>query len=212
MKNGEIALQVQEFGSVRIDKDSEDCKEVTEAAQPIIKQLLKSKDIKLVRKEFLPLQSSELWGKWSELEKKKNYEAFSTDDASQVDADMNEIRRLQAKKGVTPFMTKVIKELFKLQTKPKATDIFLQEIKLFLDEWSNECMLQLRKRRKQKWKKLRKTREKYEVRDHLEAEYEQALNDISESSFGIEHICRENGHSTNHFDCFSDTNDLLTNV
>ena len=77
---------------------------------------------------------------------------------------MNEIRSTQTKIGVSPFMKEVINQLHNLRRKPKATDIFLHIIELFLEEWSNYAMPKLCK----KWEKLRKAKEANEAKEDLE--------------------------------------------
>ena len=98
----------------------------------IVLNMFKSKDIKECKKEFLPLQHTELWGQWSELEKRMR--RTNCDYAF----GMNEIRSSQTKIVVSPFMKEVINQLRNLRRKPKATDIFLHIIELFSSEPKSE--------------------------------------------------------------------------
>ena len=62
----------------------------------------------------------------------------------------------QKKKGVSSFLKDFIKTMRCLKGNIRATMVFLQTIKLYLDSETQKCMPQLRKTRKEKWHLLRK--------------------------------------------------------
>ena len=109
---------------IRSDEDDEAFQEGFRTAKNVM-EMCKGYEIQFFKSEYLPLQGSSLWGRWSELEKqrrrKKDEYLTNLDDTSQMQMEMSDIRARQARKGVTPFMKKVIDQMFFLKEKQEST-------------------------------------------------------------------------------------------
>ena len=174
--------------AIEVDEDRADCRRGLDAGETMIRYF-KKKTVQDCKKCFLPLQSERLWGEWSRLEKEKKRADYENRD--EMSKKMNLIREEQARKGATDFMKDFIHQLDDLKENPRATAVFLQSLRLHLDSLTHQCMPGLRKKRKLLFDELRREQEVKEDVGHLESSYEEVVKEISNSSFGLEHIFRE---------------------
>lgn len=186
-------------GTMDTDVEIPDCKLGTSKAETILSRHLRGKKLSDCKTKYLPLQSSKLWIRWSELEKKRvrtsKENILGSADCGQyteLQAEMDDIRKNQKKKGVSFFLKDLIKTMRCLKGNIRTTMVFLQTIKLYLDSETQKCMPKLRKTRKEKWNLLRKGENAGEE-SSLKREYEDVVQEIADSSFGLEHIFREIG-------------------
>lgn len=174
--------------TIEVDEDQTDCRKGLDSGEAMIKYF-KDKSVRDCKKEFLPLQTEQLWGEWSHLEKEKKRADYENRDG--MSKRMNKIREEQARKGATDFVKEFIHQLHILKNNPQATSVFLQTLRLHLDSLTHKCMPGLRRRRKLLFNELRKEQEMKENVGHLENSYEDLVKEISNSSFGLEHVFRE---------------------
>lgn len=172
--------------NIEVDEDQDDCRKGLKAADTMI-GYFKEKSVRVCKKEFLPLQTERLWGEWSRLEKKKAY----YENRDEISKRMNKIREEQARIGPSEFVKEFVHQLHDLKDNPQATAVFLQALRLHLDGLKHKCMPGLRSKRKLLFNELRREQEVKENVDHLENSYEDLVKEISNSSFGLEHIFRE---------------------
>ena len=174
--------------NIEVDEDQDECRKGLEAGSTMIRYF-KDKSVQDCKKEFLPLQTERLWGEWSRLEKEKKRAEYENRDG--MSKMMNKIREEQARKGASDFVKDFIQQLQDLKDNPQATSVFLQQLRLHLDSLTHKCMPDLRNKRKVLFNELRREQEIKENVDHLESSYEDVVKEISNSSFGLEHIFRE---------------------
>ena len=190
---------VQLVKEINIDIDEMDpnCQVANDLADRII-SLLSGKSAKDIKKEMLPLQG-ELWHEWCNLLKAHNrYEGthHTLQEKGKIKSNMKTARQKQMQicNNLSPLM-KAFKSTLESYIDTPIVMFFLQWLKLYFDQLSRETLPQLRQVYLEKWGLYSKAKEA-EPEGNLEGlknDARNALQALTDSSLGLEHLFREIG-------------------
>ncbi|XP_073466631.1 interferon-induced very large GTPase 1-like [Aquarana catesbeiana] len=181
-----------------VDEDGKECTEGKSQAKTIM-SLLKQKDLLKAKNELLPL-SGQLWHSWckkdKELTRLQNKMNQSIEQhSSNIEMEKQLIRKKQIENASqNEFMKTFISQL---RSPSKTTKVFfLQWLKIYIDDLSCDCVMDLRNEYNKLWSQLQS--EQIEAKD-LKNAVQEALESLSDQMnacmFGLEHVLREVGQT-----------------
>jgi len=200
----------QQFPNITADQDDKDCAKARLCAQNIRDKMQKYSS-KGIKEKVLPLQSTDLWGRWSDIERiirrerpddNESYDEF----IAKRNKEQHVIREKQAAKFNEPS-NDIMQDFCKSITllKGKTRQYFVEWLTLYLNDLSKTHMNPLRKQlvkvREAKLNEIASndvfknaTSDRGERKTSvLESEAKNLEDQIRNESFGIKHVFREVG-------------------
>ncbi|XP_039530345.1 interferon-induced very large GTPase 1 [Pimephales promelas] len=185
---------VAKHRGIRVDEEDPECRSGKEAAVQIM-GLLRGKDPSTVKETNLPCQGK-LWHDWCKINKELYHlegENLEEDKSTKL-KNMREIREEQVAQGESEFMKTFIETMKSHRDNEK--NYVLRWMMNLLNDFTSEKLLGLHKEYDVKWHEvsaLKKRPDKLDQVQHEQTNLENISDQISRTSFGLEHILREFG-------------------
>ncbi|XP_073466176.1 interferon-induced very large GTPase 1-like isoform X1 [Aquarana catesbeiana] len=181
-----------------VDEDGKECTEGKSQAKMIM-SLLKQKDLLKAKNELLPL-SGQLWHSWckkdKELTRLQNKMNQSIEQhSSKIEMEKQLIRKKQIENASqNEFMKTFISQL---RSPSKTTKVFfLQWLKIYIDDLSCDCVMDLRNKYNELWSQLQSEQiEAKDLKNAVQETLESLSNQMNACMFGLEHVLREVGQT-----------------
>ena len=196
----ESASLAASTAGIDIDENDELCLKGKHLAEEVIK-CMEGKSTNECKKEMLPLQGDD-WQEWSKLQRKKQ-RSGSKDIQSNIIHDMAVIQQrmthlrqnqLQDCNNLSPLIKTFFAYLIQIIDSPAAI-LYLQWLKLKLDDISRKTLPGLHSRYHNKWISFKSSRdtagESSDETEMLKSELEEAERLLAGASLGLEHLFRE---------------------
>ena len=183
--------------NIDIDEMDPHCQVAIDLANKIL-PLLSGKSAKDIKKEMLPLQG-DLWHEWCNLLKAHNRSDgthHTLQEKGKIKSNMKKARQKQMKicNNLSPLMKAFTSALESYIDTPIVM-FFLQWLKLYFDQLSRETLPQLPQVYLEKWGSYAKAKEAEPngTLEGLKNDARNALQALTDSSLGLEHLFREIG-------------------